>query len=57
VPRYPDIEPYDSGLLDTGDGNLVYRETCGNRDGVPALVTAEAHAAADRLYDQITNPR
>jgi hypothetical protein len=57
VPRYPDIEPYDSGLLDTGDGNLVYRETCGNRDGVPALVTDEAHAAADRLYDQITNPR
>jgi hypothetical protein len=30
VPRYPDIEPYETGLLDTGDGNLVYRETCGN---------------------------
>ena len=36
--RYPDIEPYDTGLLDTGDGNLVYWETCGNPDGVPALI-------------------
>jgi hypothetical protein len=38
VPRYPDIEPYQSGLLDAGDGNLVYWETCGNPDGVPALI-------------------
>ena len=36
--RYPEIEPYETGLLDTGDGNLVYWETCGNRDGVPALI-------------------
>ena len=38
VPRYPDIEPDETGLLDTGDGNLVYWETCGNPDGVPALI-------------------
>jgi proline iminopeptidase len=38
MPRYPAIEPYASGLLDTGDGNLVYWETCGNPDGVPALI-------------------
>src|ERR1700733_13251192 len=38
MPRYPDIEPYETGLLDTGDGNLVYWETCGNPDGEPALV-------------------
>src|ERR1700760_598393 len=38
MPRYPDIEPYETGLLDTGDGNLVYWETCGNPDGVPALI-------------------
>ena len=38
MPRYPDIEPYQSGLLDAGDGNLVYWETCGNPDGVPALI-------------------
>ena len=35
---YPDIEPYDTGLLDTGDGNKVYWETCGNPDGVPVLI-------------------
>ncbi|MDR7275471.1 prolyl aminopeptidase [Catenuloplanes atrovinosus] len=35
---YPPIEPYDSGMLDVGDGNHVYWETCGNPDGKPALV-------------------
>jgi proline iminopeptidase len=36
--RYPETVPYDHGMLDVGDGNLVYWETCGNRDGKPALV-------------------
>ncbi|HEX4813515.1 MAG TPA: prolyl aminopeptidase [Nonomuraea sp.] len=35
---YPPIEPYDHGLLDVGDGNLVYWEVCGNPEGKPALV-------------------
>jgi proline iminopeptidase len=35
---YPPIEPYETGMLDTGDGNLVYWETCGNADGLPALI-------------------
>ena len=35
---YPPIEPYDHGMLDVGDGNHVYWETCGNPDGKPALV-------------------
>ncbi|GAA3791693.1 prolyl aminopeptidase [Streptomyces coacervatus] len=35
---YPEIEPYDHGLLDVGDGNRVYWETCGNPHGKPALV-------------------
>ncbi|UGQ09048.1 prolyl aminopeptidase [Yinghuangia sp. ASG 101] len=35
---YAPIEPYDSGLLDVGDGNLVYWEACGNPDGKPAVV-------------------
>ncbi len=35
---YPPIEPYETGLLDTGDGNSIYWETCGNPDGVPALI-------------------
>jgi proline iminopeptidase len=36
--RFPPIEPYDHGMLDVGDGNLVYWEVCGNPDGKPALV-------------------
>ncbi|GIH74308.1 prolyl aminopeptidase [Planobispora longispora] len=35
---HPPIEPYDHGMLDTGDGNFVYWEVCGNPDGKPALV-------------------
>jgi proline iminopeptidase len=35
---YPPIEPYDQGLLDVGDGNLVYWETCGNPEGEPAVM-------------------
>jgi proline iminopeptidase len=35
---YPPIEPYQAGLLDAGDGNRVYWETCGNPDGVPVLI-------------------
>ena len=35
---YPPIEPYDQGLLDVGEGNLVYWETCGNPDGKPAVM-------------------
>lgn len=35
---YPPLEPYDSGMLDVGDGHRVYWETCGNPAGKPALV-------------------
>src|SRR5512135_110707 len=35
---YPEIEPYESGLLDAGDGHLVYWETGGNPAGKPAVV-------------------
>jgi len=35
---YPEIEPYEQGMLDAGDGNLVYWETCGNPRGKPAVV-------------------
>lgn len=35
--RFPPIEPYDSGLLDVGDGHRVYWECCGNPQGTPAL--------------------
>jgi proline iminopeptidase len=36
--RYPAIEPYEHGMLDVGDGNRIYWETCGNPNGRPAVV-------------------
>jgi proline iminopeptidase len=35
---YPEVEPYDQGLLEAGDGQLVYWEVCGSPDGKPAVV-------------------
>ncbi|MFI9343394.1 prolyl aminopeptidase [Streptomyces sp. NPDC052773] len=35
---YPEIEPYDHGMLDVGDGNRIYWENSGNPRGKPALV-------------------
>jgi len=35
---YPEIAPYQQGMLDVGDGNHVYWETCGNPQGKPAIV-------------------
>ena len=34
---YPPIEPYESGMLDVGDGCRVYYERCGRRGAKPAL--------------------
>jgi proline iminopeptidase len=34
---YPDIEPYATGHLDTGDGHQIYWEMCGNPEGKPAV--------------------
>lgn len=34
---YPEIEPNDSGLLDVGDGQQLYWEESGNRDGKPVV--------------------
>jgi proline iminopeptidase len=34
---YPEIEPYDHGMLDVGDGHRVYWELCGNPDGKPVV--------------------
>lgn len=37
VDLYPPTSPYDSGFLDTGDGNRIYYEQLGNPAGKPAL--------------------
>jgi proline iminopeptidase len=34
---YPEIEAYETGMLDTGDGHSVYWERCGNPKGKPAV--------------------
>jgi proline iminopeptidase len=34
---FPAADPYDSGLLDVGDGHEVYWESCGNPEGKPVV--------------------
>jgi len=34
---YPEFEPYESGMLDVGDGHCLYWELSGNPDGKPAV--------------------
>jgi proline iminopeptidase len=38
VSLFPEIEPYEHGLLDVGDGHRLYWETSGNPAGQPAVV-------------------
>jgi proline iminopeptidase len=35
---YPPTRPYEHGMLEVGDGNEVYWETCGNPEGKPAVI-------------------
>jgi proline iminopeptidase len=35
---YPPIDPYETGLLDVGDGDQIYWEVCGNPDGKPVVM-------------------
>jgi proline iminopeptidase len=35
---YPPVEPYETGMLDVGDGHSLYWEACGHPDGRPAVV-------------------
>ncbi|MDQ3541022.1 MAG: prolyl aminopeptidase [Chloroflexota bacterium] len=35
--RFPVVDPFDSGMLQVGDGHRVYWECCGNPDGKPAI--------------------
>jgi len=35
---YPEIEPYKTGMMDTGEGHEVYWELCGNPKGKPAVI-------------------
>lgn len=35
---YPEIQPYETGMLDVGDGHSLYWELSGNPDGKPAVM-------------------
>jgi proline iminopeptidase len=53
---FPEIDPDDHGMLDTGDGNRVYWECCGNPDGLPVLILhggpgSGCSATARRYFD------
>jgi proline iminopeptidase len=53
---YPEIEPDDHGMLEVGDGDLMYWETCGDPRGKPAVVLhggpgSGCSAGQRRLFD------
>jgi proline iminopeptidase len=53
---YPATRPYERGLLEVGDGNQVYWETCGNPDGKPAVIVhggpgAGCRPGQGRIFD------
>ena len=37
-PLYPEIEPYDHGMLSVGNGHRIYWKACGEPGGKPAVV-------------------
>ena len=42
--RYPEVEPYDQGMLEVGDGQLVHWELCGDPEVVLiAIATTRRH--------------
>jgi proline iminopeptidase len=53
---YPVTDPFDSGMLDVGDGHHIYWEAAGNRDGKPAVLLrggpgAGMSSGTRRLFD------
>lgn len=34
---YAEAEPYETGMMDTGDGHSIYFELCGNPSGLPVV--------------------
>ncbi|MET7639131.1 prolyl aminopeptidase [Streptomyces sp. NPDC005438] len=56
--RYPAVEPYNSGMLEVGDGNRVYWEVSGNPRGKPALVVHGGPGSGCRpSYRQLFDPQ
>src|SRR5215475_3191724 len=54
---YPEIEPYDRGMLGVGDGNLIYWEVCGNPCGKAAVVLhGGPGSGCSRWHRRLFNP-
>jgi proline iminopeptidase len=45
---YPPIEPYETGMLDVGDGHVLYYERSGTPGAKPAVFLHGGPAAASR---------
>ncbi len=55
---YPEIEPHAQGMLEVGDRNLVYWETCGNPRGKPAVVLhGGPGSGCSRWHRRLFDPR
>jgi proline iminopeptidase len=52
-------EPYAHGMLDVGDGNQVYWETCGNPDGKPLVLLhgGPGQGCNERMRDSVDGQR
>ena len=54
---FSEIEPYDSGWLDVGDGHELYWEACGTPRGTPAVVLhGGPGAGAGRWWRRLFDP-
>jgi proline iminopeptidase len=56
VSAYVPIEPYEDGMLDVGDGQVVHWETSGNPAGRPAILLhggpgGGSHAGMRGVFD------
>jgi len=49
---YPEIEPFQQGMLEVGDGDRVYWEMCGNPHGKPAVVVHGGPGSGCSTWDR-----
>ncbi len=55
---YPPIEPYESGLLDAGDGHEIYYERCGKKGGKPTVfVHGGPGGGSNPVHRSLFNPK
>ena len=59
---YPEIEPFDTGFLDTGDGHQVYWERVGTKGAKPAVYLhggpgGTISPTQRRLFDPVRSAR